>query len=80
MVYSQRMVDDTGVARCCLTGHKETIRSLAISPASRWLASGSEDATVRVWNISTGQATVHPDWPLLQSGKRRLFRRRPVHH
>ena len=37
-----------------LEGHAEKIQSLAFSPDSKWLASSSADATVRLWNFQTG--------------------------
>ena len=30
------------------------IRALALSPAGEWIASVSQDETLRVWNASTG--------------------------
>ena len=36
-----------------LKGHQKPIRSLAISSNSRWLVSGSEDQTVRVYDLKT---------------------------
>jgi len=36
-------------------GHTEKIRSIAVSPSGQWLASGSDDCTVRVWEIDTGR-------------------------
>jgi WD40 repeat protein len=39
----------TGRAVAALTGHTSSIRALAWSGDGRWLASGSKDATVRLW-------------------------------
>src|SRR5262249_32741374 len=36
-------------------GHKDTVWSVAISPDVKYLLSGSEDNTVRLWDITTGQ-------------------------
>jgi ribosome biogenesis protein ERB1 len=41
---------------CGLTfkGHKNMVRSLSIEPTGQFMASGSDDGTVRVWEIQTG--------------------------
>src|SRR6266568_5163883 len=39
-----------------LRGHTEEIRQIAWSPDGRLLASGSNDQTVRLWDVATGQA------------------------
>ena len=35
-------------------GHKHNVRTVAVSPNSRWLASGSEDTTALLWDLTTG--------------------------
>ena len=37
------------------SGHTGRIRSLSIDPSGLWLATGSDDGTVRVWEILTGR-------------------------
>jgi WD40 repeat protein len=38
-----------------LKGHTGWVYALAFSPDGRWLASGSNDRTIRVWNARTGE-------------------------
>jgi WD40 repeat protein len=38
-----------------LTGHSEAVTCVAFSPDRRWLASGSDDRTLRLWNPQTGE-------------------------
>jgi len=38
-----------------LTGHEGWVRSVAISPDGTWAASGSDDNTVKVWDLEAGQ-------------------------
>lgn len=35
-------------------GHKDWIRSIAFSPDGRLIASGSDDSSVRIWDVETG--------------------------
>jgi hypothetical protein len=41
--------------RLGLIGHKGEARNLAFSPDGKWLASSGFDATVRIWDLATGQ-------------------------
>lgn len=36
-------------------GHTEKIRTLSIHPSGNWLATGSDDGTVRIWEVLTGR-------------------------
>jgi WD40 repeat protein/RNase P subunit RPR2 len=38
-----------------LTGHTGWVRSVAVSPDGTWAASGSNDKTVKIWDLETGQ-------------------------
>jgi ribosome biogenesis protein ERB1 len=36
-------------------GHKKLIRSLSIDPTGQWFATGSDDKTIKVWEVATGR-------------------------
>src|SRR5712692_3845768 len=40
------------------SGHSDAVLSLAWSPNGKYLASGSNDTTVQVWNATTGKRTL----------------------
>ncbi|KAI9713942.1 MAG: Ribosome biogenesis protein erb1 [Bogoriella megaspora] len=37
-----------------LKGHKGRVRSLDVDPSGNWVATGSDDGTVRIWNVDSG--------------------------
>ena len=46
---------NTGELLHTLTGHGESVNSVAFSPVGQKLASGSKDDTIRLWDINTGE-------------------------
>jgi ribosome biogenesis protein ERB1 len=36
-------------------GHNDRVRTLSVDPSGQWIASGSDDRTVRIWEIATGR-------------------------
>ena len=36
-------------------GHSEKIRTICVDPSGQWLASGSDDASVKIWEVSSGR-------------------------
>ncbi|MFM6900082.1 MAG: WD40 repeat domain-containing protein, partial [Microcystis panniformis] len=38
-----------------LTGHSDWVKSVAYSPDGRYLASGSGDKTIKIWEVATGK-------------------------
>src|SRR5262249_31381601 len=50
----------TGKGSVSLRGHSNWVTSVAFSPDGKRLASASYDGTVQVWDVATGQETLHP--------------------
>jgi WD40 repeat protein len=48
----------TGQIQRTLKGHTQAISALAFSSDGRWLASGSDDSNIRLWDTKTWQAKV----------------------
>ena len=55
-VVEENCVFDPLTQRQTLEGHTNSVYSIAFSPDSRQLASGSLDRTVRLWDPKTGKA------------------------
>ncbi|MEG3436718.1 WD40 repeat domain-containing protein [Pannus brasiliensis CCIBt3594] len=45
---------DNGTEQNRLTGHKDAVTSVALTPDGKTLVSGSADNTIKVWNLETG--------------------------
>ena len=46
---------DEGRSFSILSGHKAWVMAVTFSPDGKILASGSNDETIRLWNVETGQ-------------------------
>jgi WD40 repeat protein/energy-coupling factor transporter ATP-binding protein EcfA2 len=57
---------DVGPAKRTLSGHSDIVHAVAITPDGRRVVSGSDDHTLKVWDIETGRElrtlTGHTDW------------------
>ena len=51
-----------------LTGHTDAVWSVAVSPDGQTLVSGSEDKTIKLWQLSTGQI-----WRTLKSNSEQVL-------
>jgi hypothetical protein len=54
----------TGALLCAFSGHTDSVRSVAFSPDGTLLVSGSEDGTIKLWDVSTIVATIVVPPPL----------------
>ena len=52
---AQATIPERFVLDKTLTGHSNSVLSVAISPDGKTLASGSNDNTIKLWNLETGQ-------------------------
>ncbi|KAH8753279.1 hypothetical protein F5883DRAFT_432523 [Diaporthe sp. PMI_573] len=60
IVSAPAMEDTWNACKQTLEGHDDAIGSIAVSPDGRWLASGSWDKTIKIWDIwdvATGACT-----------------------
>ena len=48
---------ETGECTRTFEGHYMTVSSVAISEDGKWVVSGSDDKTVKLWNLETGDCT-----------------------
>jgi WD40 repeat protein/serine/threonine protein kinase len=61
---SIRLLDGTNLAELdVLEGHEASVESVAFDATGQWLASGSEDKTIRLWNMSSRELVVQLEEP-----------------
>jgi WD40 repeat protein len=53
-------------------GHSEGVNAVAVSPDDRWLASGSDDTTIKIWPIKEGKLDPDRDPITLEKHKKAI--------
>ena len=41
-----------------MKGHSNMIRTMAVEPRGQYLASGSDDGTMKIWELATGRSVL----------------------
>ena len=54
------------------TGHAEGINGLALAPDASWVASASDDTTVRLWPLKDGKLDTVRETVILEDHQRQL--------
>src|SRR5438477_2941164 len=85
---TQTASDDSQKPEAVLqVGHRRVVRSMAISPEGRWLATGAKDNTIKIWDVASGRLlrtlyghgspvnalAASPDGKLLASGSGKAY-------
>jgi WD40 repeat protein/GTPase SAR1 family protein len=54
----QKQAEPLAVLERELTGHMDWVKSVAVSPNGKWAASGSNDNTLKVWDLESGKCRI----------------------
>ena len=60
---------ETGVLKVALKGHEKPVGAIAFHPEGKILATGSDDASVRLWDLETGKETFNLNADLPKAAK-----------
>src|SRR5689334_13266049 len=57
-IVSMPIVEDNwNACQQILEGYQGSVQAIAVSPDSKWVASGSLDETIKIWDTATGECT-----------------------
>lgn len=55
----RRLGDEHPALVRTLVGHSDSVRTVTVAPDGQWLASGSDDQTVKIWDLASGRMVLN---------------------